>query len=653
MPRYVHVPTEATHQLIRQAYEAGGPYQWAREAWKNSEESHASIIQFGIEEQAAERLGVRRRTIMDNGEGMEPDDLKIFLTTFGGGGKPIGMDQNFGQGFKSAVLPWNPYGVVVISYTRNNPEGAMLWIYRDEQGNYALKEWAAQDEDGDFVSYLSTPRPFNDEEHGCDWGAIRPDWMETGTIMVLLGQSAESNTWQGDPEPARNENVDGLIRYLNGRLLEVPERNGAPIETTVFDLYERKSEERRASKDKTVVLPGGQEMVWRPRRVYGLRHFIPKTELTGTVVVDEHGTEAEWFYVPEPDAPVKGSRDYVNQRPVVAVDYRGELYHADSAKSRYRQFGITDEIRSRTWLVLHPPVYSDSRPMEWGVISHASRNMLMAKGGVDLPWDQWGDAFFARFPEELARVRDEARSGNRGQSDASMAKNLSRILDRLNPRFKASRVLSSAAGLVMGFPHGATAGIPGSQRTTRNSGGKGTPGGVGGSTGPRQVLIPAVGGSAPGRPARAKGGFPAFQWRKFESDEAKFLARYDQNDSMTLSDGLVSHGVVFLNETHPVFVQECNYWVDNVWPKADPKQIQELIHRVYGEEAVAHVVHAQRLNGTVVGSNGDKPEVISEEDVERLLEPVALSSALLGLVNVEQRILTQGGGLFGSRANAQ
>ncbi|MEV8430389.1 hypothetical protein [Streptomyces chartreusis] len=653
MPRYVHVPTEATHQLIRQAYEAGGPYQWAREAWKNSEESHASIIQFGIEEQAAERHGVLRRTIMDNGEGMEPDDLKIFLTTFGGGGKPIGMDQNFGQGFKSAVLPWNPYGVVVISYTQNNPDGAMLWIYRDDQGNYALKEWPAQDEAGEFVSYLSTPRPFKDVEHDCDWGAIRPDWMETGTIMVLLGQSAESSTWQGDPEPSRHENVDGLIRYLNGRLLDVPERNGSPIETTVFDLYERKSAERRASKDKTVVLSSGREMVWRPRRIYGLRHFIPQTELTGTVQVDEHGTQAEWFYVPEPEDPVKGSRDYVSQRPVVAVDYQGELYHAESSKSRYRQFGITDEIRGRTWLIMHPHVYSDSRPTEWGVLTQASRNMLMAKGGVDLPWDQWGDAFFARFPEELARVRDEARSGNRGQIDASMAKNLSRILDRLNPRFKASRILSSTAGLVMGFSSGMTAGIPGSRRTTSNSGGRGASGGGGGSTGSQQVLAPAVAGTASGRAARTRGGFPAFDWKKFEPDEAKYLARYDQNDTMTLSDGVVSHGVVFLNEAHPVFIQECNYWVDSVWPKADPKQVQELVHRVYGEEAVAHVVHAQRLNGTVVATTAGKPMVISEEDVEQFLEPVALSSALLGLVNVEQRILTQGGGLFGSRANAQ
>ncbi|MFD9480939.1 hypothetical protein [Streptomyces nojiriensis] len=653
MPRYVHVPTEATHQLIRQAYEAGGPYQWAREAWRNSEESNASIIQFGIEEQAAESQGVLRRTIMDNGEGMAPEDLKIFLTTFGGGGKPIGMDANFGQGFKSAVLPWNPYGVVVISYTRDHPQGAMLWIHRDKDGNYALQEWRAHDDDGEFVSHVPVVEPFDDAEHGCDWGAIKPAWMETGTIMVLLGNSATCDTWQGDPEPARSESVDGLIRYLNGRLLDVPRRGGEPIETTVLDLYERKSADRRGSKDKTVMLPLGQDMVWRPRRIYGLRHFIPDSAISGSVVVDDHGTTAEWFYVPEPDAPVKGGKDYINPQPVVAVDYQSELYHAESTKSRYRQFGITDEIRGRTWLILHPPVYSDTRPTEWGVLTQASRNMLMSKGGVDLPWERWGDSFFAMFPEELARVRDEARSESKGHGDKDMAKNLSRILDRLNPRFKASRLLSSAAGLVMGFPSGGTAGAPG-RRVVAPRSARGAGGGTGGTEGVRQILAPAVGGPVSGSATRLRGGFPAYKWKKFEPDEAKFLARYDEKDGRQMEDGSPSRGLVFMNQLHPVFVQEINYWTESVWPKADPSKVAELIQKVYGEEAVAHVVHAQRLNGTLVAKGADgEPLVIGEEDVQELLTPQALSAALLGLVNVEQRILTQGGGQFGSRANNQ
>ncbi|SPE54114.1 hypothetical protein SNS2_2540 [Streptomyces netropsis] len=653
MPRYVHVPTEATHQLIRQAYEAGGPYQWAREAWKNSEESLASVIHFGIEEQASESLGVLRRTIMDNGEGMRPDNLKDFLTSFGGGGKPIGMDQNFGQGFKSAVLPWNPYGVVVISYTKEAPDGAMLWIHRDAAGNYALREWEAHDESGNFVGYLDVVVPFDDvEEHGCHWGKIRPEWMTTGTIMVLLGASAQSDTWQGDPEPSRRESVDGLIRYLNGRLLDVPLRDGTPVETTVLDLYNRKSAERRASKDKTIKLPDGQEKVWRPRRIHGLRHFIPDSAIRGAVPIDNHGTVAEWFYVPEPDAPVSGSRDYVDQKPVVAVDYQGEAYHAESTKSRYRQFGITDEIKDRTWLILRPPVYSDSRHAEWGVITQASRNMLLSKGGVELPWEEWGDVFFERFPEELAKARDAVRAGKFSRNDPSIAKNLSRILDRLNPRYKASRVLSSAVGLVMGFPSGAGAGasVPagGDSRDRRSSAN-----GADKVPGPRQILVPSVAGSTSGAATRGRGGYPTFQWKAFEADEAKHLARYSHKDTMSV-DGVETRGVVYLNERHPVFVQECSYWADQVWPKADPSEVQKLVRRVYGEEAVAHVVHAQRLNGTFVAKTEEgESVVIGEDDVQSLLTPNALSAALLGLVNVEQRMLTQGGGQFGSRANTQ
>ncbi|RAG81729.1 hypothetical protein DN069_31210 [Streptacidiphilus pinicola] len=651
MPRYVHVPVDATAHLVRQAYEAGGPFQWAREAWKNSEESGASIIHFGIEEQAAENLGVLRRTIMDDGSGMKPDELRDFLTTFGGGGKPIGMDENFGQGFKSSVLPWNPYGVVVISYTDAAPEGAMLWIHRDHTGNYALREWEAADASGEPLGYISVVEPFMDDEHGCHWGLIRPDWMTTGTIMVLLGNAADSDTWMGDQDPSRKETVDDLIRYMNGRLLDIPLRDGQPIETTVIDLYAKRSSERRDTKDKSITLPDMRTMVWRPRRVHGLSHFIPETTMKGSVTVDSHGTRIDWSYIPEPLQPVGGTSDYITQRPTVVVDYQGEAYHSDSSKSRYRQFGVTDEIMGRTWLVVHPPVYSDARPTQWGVLTQASRHILISKGGRELPWDEWGDAFFQNFPEDLAKARDAARAANTTHSDPAMAKNLSRILDRLNPRFKASRVLSSAVGKIIGNPTGATAGLPGT-RGGRAATGTSSPGGKGGTAGPRQILVPAAGGTAAGVNAAVRGGYPAFKWKDFDSDEAKYLALYVKNEDLT-ADGTVYRGVVYLNSKHPVFVQEFTYWADQVWPKADPAKVQELVERVYGEEAVAHVVHAQRLNGTLVARAEDNsPVVIGEDDVQALVEPTALSAALLGLINVEQRILTQGGGLFGSRATA-
>jgi len=652
MPRYVHVPTDATPHLIRQAYDAGGPYQWAREGWRNSDESGANRIVFDVERQAAERRGVLRRTIIDDGAGMAPDDMKDFLTTFGGGGKPIGVDSNFGQGFKSAVLPWNPYGVVVISYTDQHPDGSMLWIERDQQGNYRLREWAIEDEDGDVVM-ADVIAPFDDEEHDCDWLRIRPDWLKTGTIMVLMGDSATADTVDGDPDPARSETAKGLLRYLNSRLLSVPDRGGKPVSTTlvVLERVRDRTEARRASRDNTIELPDGEVLAVHQRKVHGTKHFIPSSATSGSVVVDDHGTVVEWYYVPEPDQPVDGSADYISQKPVVVVDYQGEAYHADTSVHRYRQFGITDEIRGRTWLIVRPPVYSDKSPTKWGVLTQASRNMLISRGGTELPWEPWGDSFYNSFPEELAAARDKARETSTMTSDPNAAKNLNRILDRLNPRYKASRLVTSALGKIAGFPAGSKAGSPG-QRPTAPAKAKKAGGGGGGTEG-SELVTAASGGPVKAKEAQVRGGYPSFEWKAFAPENQKYLADYNPKDQGVGIDGQPSQGVVYLNSHHPVFVQEFQYWSSDVWPKSDHAQVGDLVRNVYGQEAVAHVVHAQRLNGTVVGrdENGALNRV-GPEDVGELLTRPALSAAMLGLVNVEQRIQTQGGGLFGKKANA-
>lgn len=656
MPRYVHVPTDATAHLIRQAYDAGGPYQWAREGWRNSDESGATRIVFDVERQAAARLGVLRRTIIDDGEGMAPDDMRDFLTTFGGGGKPIGVDSNFGQGFKSSVLPWNPYGVVVISYTAATPNGSMLWIERDSQGNYRLREWDIEDEYGD-IARADVIIPQDDPEHGCDWSQIKPAWLKTGTIMVLLGDGPRSDTVEGDADPTRDESAKGLLRYLNSRLLDVPVREGKRVDTTVVVLegVKERNAERRSSKDNTIDLPGGQTLAVHQRKVHGTKHFIPAEAITGKPVkVDDYGTEVHWFYVPEPHQPVGGGPDYIGQKPVVVVDYQSEAYHADTSVHRYRQFGITDEIRGRTWIIIKPPVYSDQHPTKWGVLTQASRNMLIAKGGSELPWEAWGDSFYNSFPTELAEARDKAREKTTVSADPHMAKNLSRILDRLNPRFKASRLVSSSMGKIAGFSAGAKAGAPAARAAKATKTGDSTSGGKGGTDGAQDIVTASPEGPTMAKEATVRGGYPTFRWKEFDQEHQKYLADYNEKDSLTDEDGVTFSGVVYLNSRHPVFVQEMTYWSNDVWPKVDPNEVNKLVMTVYGQEAVAHVVHAQRLNGSVVGREDDGTvNRLGPEDVKELLTRASLSAALLGLVNVEQRLLTMGGGLFGKSSLAK
>src|SRR2546430_621301 len=118
--------TAGVQHLIERAYRESSQYQWVREMLVNSLEAGATRVEFGIEWQAVERRCVYRRLVADNGCGMTPAQLVEFFNTFGGGGKPIGgAHENFGVGSKTSLLPWNKYGMVVISWVGG--DASMIW----------------------------------------------------------------------------------------------------------------------------------------------------------------------------------------------------------------------------------------------------------------------------------------------------------------------------------------------------------------------------------------------------------------------------------------------------------------------------------------------------------------------------------------------
>src|SRR5262245_28684084 len=99
--------TGASH-FVNRMFEACGRFQWAREFLKNSLEAGATRVNFGMEWQAIKKSGIYRRTIIDNGGGMDHQELLRFFSTLGEGGKKIGgIHDNFGVGAKIAALPWN------------------------------------------------------------------------------------------------------------------------------------------------------------------------------------------------------------------------------------------------------------------------------------------------------------------------------------------------------------------------------------------------------------------------------------------------------------------------------------------------------------------------------------------------------------------
>src|SRR5262245_44136957 len=130
--------------FVNRMFEAWVTYQWALECLKNSLEAESTKIEFGIEWQAVEKHGVYRRLVADDGHGMSKEQLRRFFSTLGEGAKKIGgIHDNFGVGAKIASLPWNPEGLVVISY--KDGRASMIQIQLDVDGaEYELCEFRSE-----------------------------------------------------------------------------------------------------------------------------------------------------------------------------------------------------------------------------------------------------------------------------------------------------------------------------------------------------------------------------------------------------------------------------------------------------------------------------------------------------------------------------
>jgi hypothetical protein len=248
----------ASH-FVNRMFEACGNYQWAREFLKNSLEAGATKVEFGIEWQAVEKEGVYRRTICDNGSGMTREELLRFFSTLGdGAGRIGGVHDNFGVGAKIASLPWNPEGVVVISYKDGRP--SMIHIQLDDDGaEYELREFRSDK----GITHVIDPA---EVDWGTDvnWGAVAADWArEHGTTIVLLGSEEAPDTVLGNPK-AGEKDIKGLSVYLNSRFWDLTNP-----EVTVVEL-------RSLRKTSWPTGPNDRDDARRPnnRRINGAKFYL-------------------------------------------------------------------------------------------------------------------------------------------------------------------------------------------------------------------------------------------------------------------------------------------------------------------------------------------------------------------------------------------
>jgi hypothetical protein len=635
---FLPMETAGTQHLVNRTYRESGPYQWARETYINAREAGATRVEFGIEWQAVANKGVYRRLIADKGSGMDPAQLVEFFNTYGGGGKPIGgMHENFGVGAKTSLLPWNTYGVIVVSWVDGDP--SMIWIYQNsETKEYGLKVERAEDPETGEATMEAVYAPYDDEEHGCHWESIKPDWIEDhGTVIVLLGASPSENTVLGDPDRDVERAAKGLSLYLNRRLWQIP----PDVNLTVDEL--RSTDPGQWPTSEAVAHgpqpASGPDRRTNRRRVLGAKYFIEypnpnyklgKLAASGTEKLAD-GTEIDWYLWTgrRPDVHA-----HAPETGFIGALYKSELYNVTSHHSTYRSFGVVEQsVRQSVWLIIRPPALEGDA--KHGIYPRNDRNALLLRGGPhaggELPITDWGGEFADNhMPEAIKEAIAESRTDVTGTIDNAEWRE--RLAERFGSRWRIPKIRVAKNGTHPVDPtqEGTR---PRITKVVRRRGDRRSQPGVGGRGG--TVNFGSRQGTLFGTTKQVAGGIPRYRTVTASELGDAMLAAWAPHDPMH------KEGAVLINIEHEVLRGQIAHWQQQ-YPDHWAEDIQQEVIDAYGQIAVAKVAHSEFLKGVL-------PTKIVEEE---LRSEAALTMSLLGLMAEESVLATRIGGKFKRKKSA-
>lgn len=641
---YTPVRTKRIGPMIDRVHRDSGPFQWIREVERNAAEAGAKNIQFLVEWQGVAATGVFRALVVDDGHGMDPDELRRFFATFGGGGKDIGdANENFGVGVKGTVMPWNEYGFVVISW--QDGEAAMIRIEKMPDGEYGLRAEDIYDEDGNLVGRDDVYPPYYDEELDIDFGEIKPKIVKgNGTALLLLGSGPEQHTYLGDPRDKGS--ATSVSSYLESRLYDSITTEKRPRILTLEgpeDLTEWPSTEPTNYNSKFSAI--------RTRTIKGLEYWINGGTRKGVGLqsgtVDLGTAKAHWTIQ---DKVGYAGGSYSPNPGGVCVRLAGEVFYLTDHHARMRGFGLTEsDVRKRTWVVIEADQYTgaayNADHNHYGLFMKTDRTSLAWGGNFlahglrsdEMPWADWGDTFAANMPEAIADALRQARDSRQHDTGDAEERVYGRVKQRIATRLnRIKRFLADPNG-----KHEVNLELPGGGKREPKEP-KPKPGPKPGPKERKKVVrrLPRKqatnpGGAQKASPANVRHGLPDFEWvpsTEFEDDKWA-LVRFDRNDG--------PNGTIRGNQTHPVVLEAITYFQDS---RARQDQgtlddVEQIVREQFEALALATVASTEQFRGQVVDGEIDA-KFRSQE---------ALTTALIGVLSIDAMV----GSLLGTVGKAK
>jgi hypothetical protein len=340
--------------------------QFIRELTENALQAKATRIVWDIDWPTFEISGVQKLCCIDNGVGMTPEEMRMYINRLSSSIHEQAIDGNYGVGAKVAAATRNPAGLIYLSW--KGGIGAMIQLWRDPvTEQYGLRRFELKD--GSYSYWVPIAEKHKPKQIG-----------EHGTKVVLLGRDDEHNTIappEGVATPSR-----WLSRYLNARYLDFG------------DVEVKAREGWDADPDAKANLL---------RTVRGQGRFLAEfSEESGVAELSE--CNVHWWLL-EDSEKRRNASDLVNTGHVATV-WDGELYEMRLQRAgvaRLHQFGV---IFGYDRVVLYIEPMNGTRK----VTSNTARTQLLING-QPLPYADWAAEFRERMPQELRDYMDAVISG--------------------------------------------------------------------------------------------------------------------------------------------------------------------------------------------------------------------------------------------------
>jgi hypothetical protein len=569
------------------------------------------------------KMGVGRLCIADNGKGMTPSEMRSLLFNLHSSSKSTtaGDHENFGVGVKATTYYGNPYGVVFLSWTKDNPEGTMAWITYDPETNQlggaeisysAFNEWdeeygmtlpsafplktkpLEEGEDEDMVP-VSLERVLPEGFEGVKWWDCKPDFIkEHGTVVILCGSHREDSTYKEGMHRYLLQYLTSRFWDLNDYAISVYGLDGKVKRACGYSEFQFASVTTESEEvvpylidSCEVEAPGG---------------FKVKVFITESVSDMKGASKSNRFSLRD-----RGFEESQLNSGSSAVLYQNELYHHASKHGEMTKWGINiPSVYPQVKLIVEPPLGGPDLGCEgvypayirdslkwYSPSSEESDSDVVAPANLDLSGVQ--EWFRSNLPPMLVSLLKDATS-RMEVSSKDMDKMYSKykpLLSFVNSKVKTSKVKETPDGSEAFNPEDGF-NPSGNTRTHERTNVSGS------RDGAVKVGAPDSQGSLLGSPVRVKrkDSNVIFTWSIEEAGitEDLFMEGGIEFPFLYLGQEGVSSPMLYGNPNHKIFQDTIHHFVmETENGEVYEKQIAEIVLEVFKVQALMFVAHRKQF----------------------------------------------------------